>query len=483
MARINNPFQAQTPIGASIASLGNAIFGNIQTPGDAEKQRLESQFLRARIGDLEANTRETNAGNEGVQRLADIIGRAQSARTATVAPVADPGVAGPARAVASNLATETRQRGIADLLNVLPQLAFENARQASTGPERLASIRGIAANVPGFDDQVLNRARIGAATGAPSLAEARGTAFRGLSPEQQLLSVGPSQSQVRGRASQDVIGAAEPGGTPVTRAQELVGLGAQAFGSPTEGVADPTSSTGIRNVVRADVPGTEGIARGARSQQDITGVPAATRNRAQQTLANVGGAREINNFLRELSDPSFFGSAGFLKQTVQNAREQGAAFSQTLGGIGIDLQAQITGNNAGLSEEDALDPELFDANLPQFQFIKNLLVYRLALINNPDGRISTPDFLNAQRALGAKIGVFSLDNEKQFLANLNAFDRFLDIEERINSSLLAGDFAGAARARGGLPAKDLVGPRRPRAPGGDATPGVTDDDIRRLLAE
>ena len=486
--RLRNPFQAQTPIGASIAQLGEAIFGNIPKPGEREKQALETQFFRSKIDNLDAKTRQFDIQDATRAGITQALERVQLNSVPTVAPRLEPGASGPARQGDASRQSELLNFNQAEnerttaLENALQKAHRLGIRLSDSPQDVNQGMRGLLAITPGVSDELLGRSVVGSgqligenqAVSLPdrerlraanleadiaqdaakprTLSQVQGETFRGLDPAIQDIAVGPNAAKVRGGAALDLF-AAERGGDPVTDAQRTFALGSQAFGAPLEKVADPGSSTGITLTPRPEAAGQPGVAPASSNRTDITGVPAATRNKVLQSNSDIDVARNMTKALRQLSDPSFFGSAGFLKQTIQNAKQQGSALAGQLDETGANMQAKVLSDNLALegAGEEGLDPALFDQNLPMFQFIRNLLVYRLALINNPDGRISTPDFNNANNTLGGQIGVFSFDNQKQFLANLDAFDRFMNITQKSNDRLLRGDFGGSAEVRSGLP--------------------------------
>lgn len=489
--KIDNPYQAHTPLGQAISNLGVALMSG-PTPAEAESQRLQNELLRARTASANSDVAAANAANRAQVDLGTLFGQVPEQRRATLAPVADPGVAGPARALAATTAENTRAGGRQFFDDLPSRMAAAGAGLVSKPSELGELFRFIAANSPGFDDNSVVRAMAGAgnaigineAVSLPgqdrvradnsrfqtredlakiaatplSESQVRGAAFAGLPADTQAIAVGPTNAEVQGNSALNTI-AANP------KDERIHALGAQAFGAPTIKLADPTSSTGVREVPRnfATDPNLdlsqfpEGVPPSAASAQDVTGVTSANRTAAQRGLGDIGTTRALIQEVERLVDPSFFGTAGFAKQTVQNLSQQGSALGEFLNGQGFEIQNKIRGDNMAMGPENQLNPSLFDPNLPAFQFLKNLLVYRLALINNPDGRISTPDFANAERNLGGRTGLFSLDNAPQFSSNLRAFGLLLDSEERKFNSQLQGNFAGSAQA----PAQPNIPPPPP----------------------
>jgi hypothetical protein len=489
--KIDNPYQAHTPLGQAISNLGAAIFSG-PTPAEAESQRLKNELLRAQTASAGSKAAAANAANRAQVDLGTLFGQVPEQRRATLAPVADPGVAGPARALAATTAEDTRGAARQFLDDYADNVGAAAAPLVSSPKDLGDLLRVVAANSPHYSDNDVVRAMAGAgnaigvneAVSLPgqdrvradnsrfqtqedlakiaatplSESQVRGAAFAGLPADRQAIAVGPTNAEVQGNSALNTI-AANP------EDERIHALGAQAFGAPTIKLADPTSSTGVREVPRnfATDPNLdlsqfpEGVPPSAASAQDVTGVTSANRTAAQRGLGDIGTTRALIGEVEWLADPSFFGTTGFMKQTVQNLSQQGSAFGEFLNGRGFEIQNKVQGDNMVMGPDQQLNPALFDPNLPAFQFLKNLLVYRLALINNPDGRISTPDFVNAERNMGGQTGLFSLSNEAQFRSNLRAFGLLLDSEERKFNSQLQGNFAGSAQA----PAQPNIPPPPP----------------------
>lgn len=488
--KIQNPFQATTPLGQGISNLGAALLSG-PTPAEAEQARLTNALLRARTADANNSAADAAAIRNAQVDLGTLFGQVPVQRRATSAPVADPGVAGPARARAATAAENTRS-GARQFFDDLPaNIATAGAPLISSTGDLGDMFRFIAANSPGFSDNDVVRAMAGAGNAigvneavslpgqdrvrAANLAgdisqdaariaatpltesQVKGGILAGQPADVRNLTVGPTFAQVRGGAAQNAIAASNGQTPPVSQDERTIALGAQAFGAPLVEVADPLSPSGITLTPRTDAAGQPGVPPSASNATDVTGATAAVRGAAQKGLGDIGTTRSLISEVEQLLDPSFFGATGFINKTVQNAAQQGSALGEFLNGQGAGLRNKVTGDNLTMVLEDQLDPALFDPNLPAFQFLKNLLVYRLALINNPDGRISTPDFNNAERNLGGQTGLFSLANEAQFRGNLRAFGLLLDSEERKFDAQLQGNFAGSAQA----PAASAVPPPPP----------------------
>jgi hypothetical protein len=160
MASIPNPYQAASPIGQAISNLGSAIFSG-PSPIEQEQMRLQGDLMRAQTGGANAKARQAEAQHQAQTGIASLIGQVPAMRAATAAPVADPGVAGPARAQAATAAdgvrTDARQY-ISDLPN---QLAAQGAAFVDS-PKSLGDLFLFsAANDPNYTDNDVIRAQAG----------------------------------------------------------------------------------------------------------------------------------------------------------------------------------------------------------------------------------------------------------------------------------------------------------------------------------
>ncbi len=340
MVAIPNTFQAQTPIGQSIANLGTAIFGNTLSPSEREKQRLESQFLRARISSEEADASAARAAQAGQRGIGDILGEALRARDTLSAPDASSSFIGPLR--------PERQEQFAGAQAGLARI-----------PERLAQAGSFGVEDPQDLANLFNFVQ----------ANARGTAdtdvLRSLAGRGAL----PTQNTAVSVAGQDRIAARDaelkPGGEPFTEVNFL------------------DSATGTAPIVNG-VPMAGGFVDRTNSRifdingNDVTGsLPGTTQFQGKPTVqaSTPGGLVPGDVELRKVRD-DVFGKRERNEQALALVGEleeitRGENAALAIGGLGrfaarlSGLRAQVTNvfQREGVAIETDLDPDKFQDQL------------------------------------------------------------------------------------------------------------------------
>ena len=427
MARVANPFQAQTPIGAAIAGLGDAIFGGMQSPGELRKQQLENQLLRARTTSLQTNTRETQAAIDSRSRIASIFGGLQAPPGQAVAP-AGPGAPTGASQFSGDMVARLAAAG-----------------GGLTGnPQDLANLfRFATANTPSATDNQVARALAGAGQRlgvdqAVSLSGQAAVAQRNQQNQlaQDAAKVAATQeslSQVRGRAAQATIDAEQPGGTPVTTDQRLIGMGAQGFGSPLERVADPTSPSGIFLTPRSEAAGMPGVAPASRNRADI-GITTSVRAQLQKGEISFGDFNIVMDVVEETAkkDPTIFGLIGNVRRGIQAVGGQMDAISTMFGGASFEAAA------AELSAA-GVDARHFDPNLPIIDKMATLAAYQAAgALADQTGRgLSDQDF-NKFRGIVGDPKEWT-ETQNNFLAGTRALRQLANRMMRNRQAILRGD--------------------------------------------
>jgi hypothetical protein len=219
---------------------------------------------------------------------------------------------------------------------------------------------------------------------------------------------------------------------------------------PIERVLDPSSPSGFKYVLRKDAVGMPApAAPGATSAKDATIPTAPVITQVQKGDLDAAGTRAIITEARNLaSDDRNFGFAGLVRETVQDAIQQGKALGRTLSMEGSKVQEDIArlGSDVGLQN--------FDPNLPQLDMMMNVLAFRMAKMNDPAGRVTDQDFKIAKNQIG---GGGILSNQREFLSRLDLFERVLGQQQQIGQSFLNG------RGRAGA-----ITPAAPAAPVGPA---------------
>ena len=114
-------------------------------------------------------------------------------------------------------------------------------------------------------------------------------------------------------------------------------------------------------------------------------LPTATITQAMGTATTAKQSLDVVNTLRQIieTDPAAVSATGRVNLTVAN--------------LGRTLAESITpGDDATASKLE----QLKTANVSSAEFLGQLLAFQVALLANPDGRISDADVKNAQKALG-----------------------------------------------------------------------------------
>jgi hypothetical protein len=188
------------------------------------------------------------------------------------------------------------------------------------------------------------------------------------------------------------------------------------------------------------------------SQGDgATGLPVSVQSRSIRTIDDSKGTLAIIDQFRDVLRPENVGLLGDLRGLVFGAGQQANVFTQVLSGQAQEIVGQIRdteGNNVKTSN-------FFDPNLSKSKLLGNVLAYRLALANNPDGRISEADFRNAARSLGVEK---LLSGSGEISAKLDALEEIVNTNVRI------------AEERLGIPEAE-------------EEPQITDQDLSQLSNE
>lgn len=176
----------------------------------------------------------------------------------------------------------------------------------------------------------------------------------------------------------------------------------------------------------------------------------ATRSLAQQTLQNIDSTVPlIDTFLGALR-PENVGLLGKLR---------GAAFGikgQLDAALGTDAAAALQTLRAQIQEDafannlkpgdGGVTPTLFDPNLETTNLIGNVLAYRMARINNPDGKISDADVRDAKTSLEFDQPFTSAAQVQQ---RVKVFRSMLEQQRAAAARVLKSAAADASPMRGG----------------------------------
>ena len=145
-----------------------------------------------------------------------------------------------------------------------------------------------------------------------------------------------------------------------------------------------------------------------RTPQDVPPTTKANITKNQNIIDDGENTLGLIGDIREVVASENLGVVGDIRMFWQGIRGQIEATGEALTGDAVDRGA--TGNVAAW----------FNPDLSTQELLGNQLAYRLALANNPDGRISDPDFKNAQKALGFDRSFTGADD---VMARLSAFER------------------------------------------------------------
>lgn len=140
---------------------------------------------------------------------------------------------------------------------------------------------------------------------------------------------------------------------------------------------------------------------------------------ANKTTANVMRADDtitlgmIDDYEKMIrGNPGVTGMVGYIRGTAQNAVQSAADLAAAFGGnSGVSQAAAAT--KEGLR---SIAPELFDPALPEAEFMRGALAYRLAKTENPGAEVSRHAY---DRAYG-RIGGGALANQASTLAQIDA---------------------------------------------------------------
>ena len=453
MARVANPFQAQTPIGAAIAGLGQAIFGGTQSPSELQKQQLENQLLRARTTSAQTSARKDQAVLDSQSGVARGLEQAlERMRNDPVAPGSRTFI-GPVRD-STQAAFDTR----------LAERTF-STRQAISGAGLLSNPRDLAnlelyrvANNPTATDAQVTRARAGAGgvlgvNQAVSTSGQAGIADRNLasgiaqdaakiaatplsetqvaaqilarqSPETQDLTVGPTNSQVQGRSARNIISAAEGGPELATQEERLHALGANAQGPVFVKVLDPNTQTmhlvprrlaNNPNLDLSQFPQTSFPQ--AKNPGDV-GLTKTTQAQLEQSSLAMSEFIDDMNIAETMAqkNPHIFGLGGDLRRLGQDVGLQIDSLASIFGGSDFD-SISVELQTAGVSERR------FDPALSNIEKLGTLLAYQAAgAIAQQTGKaLSDKDFEHFRKVVGDPTAMLS--SQEKFLAGLKLLEQ------------------------------------------------------------
>jgi hypothetical protein len=232
---IPNPYRASSPIGQAIGNLGAAIFSG---PSPIEQQRMqaENELISAKTAKARADARQIEGARQAQSGIAGLFNQVNDQGRNKLAPVQDPGVAGPARAVAATAAEDVRDNAHQFFDDLPASYAAASAPLVNSTKDAGDIFRFLVANNSNFDDDAIIRAQAGqggtiGVNDAVSLSgqdrvragniagdiakenakpitetQARGAAFGLLPADAQATAVGPTLTEVQGSFAAPNVG-------------------------------------------------------------------------------------------------------------------------------------------------------------------------------------------------------------------------------------------------------------------------------------
>lgn len=199
---------------------------------------------------------------------------------------------------------------------------------------------------------------------------------------------------------------------------------------------------------------------------DVTGPTKANQTEANRRMAELNKTLGlIDRYETIINNPGTIGLVGDVRSTMQNLIQTGNEVGALLGSEGGQIIREI--QDAARRGAETVGVQNFDPNLDAAQFARNLLAYRLAQSENPNGEVGVKAFERANQALGDNW----LANQASTRARLGEFRQSLLGELRAYDTL---------QGRRGAPAPEqIVGSGAPPPPvATPAAPGRVRYEIR-----
>lgn len=440
---IGNPLIAQQQILRGFGGLAKTI-GSQPTEADILMDVAKARLLKAQAAKAERENALGQSEITGRSDLGALFEGIPAQRQATLTPVDDPGVAGPARALAASRAEQTREVARQDLEALPAKLAAASIR-ADMDPNRIANAFLFqSANNPSTSSDEVRRALVG--TGrqptpnfALSQEDADAVSLRDANEDlgvklQVQAAKPPSIGQVRGA---DLLRL--PEGSPARAAA--------AFG--VDKTVDQNSLSGITLTPRPNAAGLPAPAPAARNRGDV--VPTSVRADAFKTVSNSKSAIRVINALENAATPEVFGLVGKTRRLIQGVAGQAKAFFSA-----IDRDRRDAMTEALKLRDDQIDPndpfkasKWFDPNLSAFDLLSHTLAFKYARILDENGRLSNEDVRNARAALNLESSFAHIDDFKVRMKHVR--ELFLsaqkDAEARIGGNAGGGSSAAQRPVR------------------------------------
>ncbi len=419
---IPNPFALQSPIGASIANLGAAIFGGRLSPSEQEKQQLETDFLRARTDTLNADLADDTRQAGVIQRAREIGEQIPRFRAESeLAPSLGPGPQGSAR-LASAQSAQTRAQD--QLSKVLEALSINQLGAEGGTPDAILSLANASSSFS--DDQ-----RLRAFTGAG----------KSVGKDQPFSLSGQEDIRAANLRNQIAENAAKISATPLSRsefeAQVLAGQTdefntnrLQSTGIPTipvlneagQAVRVPRTVVGMgAGPERAEIVNNAlgAVALGATKTSDL-GLNKPVASDVQRAVLAM---KDFNIVIDTVVDtakknPNMFGLVGNVLRLAQDFQGQASALASAFSNGKQFEQISAELAQANVEGRDLIDPEFFDPDLANLPRLATLAAYQAAaaLAQQTGRALSDKDFILFRQIVGDPTDFFS--TQPKFLSGM-----------------------------------------------------------------
>ena len=257
--RVANAFGFENKLGGALSTLTKALVSG-PSMDEREAYRALAEYRSAQAGKVAAEAALNRQEFDGGSQLASIFRQMPKMRADMTAPVIDPGVAGPARAMAASAAEDTRGGAREFMASAPAELAAAAALRGGTMPQNIGSLyRMFLANTPGTSDADVGRAVVGSGdeigvNDAVSLADRNGVAGRNAaSSAAEAMKVEGVHSRDR-RRGQDINSSDRRFGVNVSSADRLA-LGEIASNDRQRGQDMTAEAAAARIAATAAKPG------------------------------------------------------------------------------------------------------------------------------------------------------------------------------------------------------------------------------------
>jgi hypothetical protein len=154
---------------------------------------------------------------------------------------------------------------------------------------------------------------------------------------------------------------------------------------------------------------------------DLSQITPATKTDFQKIENNALSTLGLIDDFKDALTPQTAGLIADVSRTVEGAIQQGGAVSQFFTGLKNQAETQLNTKEAGMLSK-ATGKNIFDPNLSAIDFMEVAMVFRVAKVLDPSGRLSDEDFKQAQKALGFDR---ALTGEAQLRQRIDAFEKFM----------------------------------------------------------